>query len=38
LSATRVPITRTYTLQEVPKALADFTAGTLGKKRAVTVS
>lgn len=27
----RVPITRTYQLSEVPRALADFTAGTLGK-------
>jgi NADPH:quinone reductase-like Zn-dependent oxidoreductase len=27
----RVPITRTYPLAEVPQALADFAAGTLGK-------
>ena len=32
----RVPITRTYQLAEVPKALADFAGGTLGKL-AVTI-
>ena len=32
----RVPITRTYTLEEAPQALADFAAGSLGKL-AVTV-
>jgi NADPH:quinone reductase-like Zn-dependent oxidoreductase len=29
--ALRVPITRTYRLEETPQALADFTAGSLGK-------
>jgi NADPH:quinone reductase-like Zn-dependent oxidoreductase len=29
--ALRVPITRTYPLEETPQALADFTAGSLGK-------
>ena len=32
----RVPITRTYPLEETPQALADFAAGSLGKL-AVTV-
>ncbi len=32
----RVPITRTYPLEEAPQALADFSAGALGKL-AVTV-
>jgi NADPH:quinone reductase-like Zn-dependent oxidoreductase len=29
--ALRVPITRTYSLDQAPQALADFTAGSLGK-------
>lgn len=33
----RVPISRTYALDEIPEAMADFTAGTLGKL-AVSVS
>ena len=28
---TRVPVTRTYELEDVPQGLADFAAGTLGK-------
>jgi NADPH:quinone reductase-like Zn-dependent oxidoreductase len=27
----RVPITRTYRLEDVPRGLSDFAAGTLGK-------
>jgi NADPH:quinone reductase-like Zn-dependent oxidoreductase len=27
----RVPVTRTYDLEDVPQGLADFAAGTLGK-------
>ena len=31
--ALRVPIARTYQLEETPQALADFGAGTLGQAR-----
>jgi hypothetical protein len=33
----RVPVQRTYRLEDVPRAIGDFAAGTLGKL-AVTVS
>jgi NADPH:quinone reductase-like Zn-dependent oxidoreductase len=33
----RVPITKAYNLDDIPRAIADFTAGTL-RKLAVTIA